>query len=46
MFGVWAYDTGAYLIGKRFGTARFLTHISPSKTYAGLIGGLVAARPP
>ena len=42
VLGVWAYDTGAYLIGKRFGTARFLTHISASKTYAGLIGGLVA----
>jgi phosphatidate cytidylyltransferase len=43
VLGVWAYDTGAYLIGKRFGTAKFLTHISPSKTYAGLIGGLVAS---
>jgi len=42
VLGVWAYDTGAYLVGKRFGKARFLTHISPSKTYAGLIGGLVA----
>lgn len=48
---VWAYDTGAYLVGKTFGqrfgqlTGRtnFLSHISPSKTYAGLIGGLVAA---
>lgn len=48
---VWAYDTGAYLVGRtfgeRFGTAtgltRFLTHISPSKTYAGLFGGLAAA---
>jgi phosphatidate cytidylyltransferase len=43
VFGVWAYDTGAYFIGKRFGRARFLSHISPSKTYAGLIGGLVAS---
>jgi phosphatidate cytidylyltransferase len=40
---VWSFDTGAYLIGKRFGRARVLAHISPSKTYAGLIGGLVAA---
>jgi phosphatidate cytidylyltransferase len=39
---VWAYDTGAYFVGKRFGRERFLVHISPSKTYAGLIGGLVA----
>ena len=43
VFGVWAYDTGAYLAGKRFGRKRFLTHLSPSKTYAGLVGGIVAA---
>jgi len=43
VLGVWAYDTGAYLIGKQFGRAKFLTHISPSKTYAGLVGGLVAS---
>jgi phosphatidate cytidylyltransferase len=51
VLSVWAYDTGAYLIGRTFGErlgaatglARFLTHISPSKTYAGLIGGLAAA---
>ncbi len=40
---VWAYDTGAYSVGKRFGRRKFLSHISPSKTYAGLLGGLVAA---
>ncbi|MEA2545619.1 MAG: phosphatidate cytidylyltransferase [Chloroflexota bacterium] len=43
VLGVWAYDTGAYFVGKRFGRRRFLAHISPSKTYAGLIGGIVAA---
>jgi phosphatidate cytidylyltransferase len=42
VLAVWSYDTGAYLIGSRFGRTRFLTHISPSKTYAGLIGGIVA----
>jgi len=41
--GVWAYDTGAYLAGRRFGRTRFLEHLSPSKTWAGLIGGLVLA---
>lgn len=40
--GVWAYDTGAYLVGRRFGRRRFLTHLSPSKTWAGLVGGTVA----
>ncbi len=43
VLAVWAYDTGAYFLGKRYGRARFLGHISPSKTYAGLIGGVVAA---
>lgn len=43
VLGVWAYDTGAYLVGRRFGRARFLVHISPSKTYAGLVGGLAAS---
>lgn len=42
VLGVWAYDTGAYFVGRRFGHRTFLSHISPSKTYAGLIGGLVA----
>ena len=42
ILAVWSYDTGAYLVGKQFGRAKFLTHISPSKTYAGLVGGVVA----
>lgn len=42
LLAVWAYDTGAFLVGRQFGRERFLTHISPSKTYAGLIGGVVA----
>lgn len=43
VLAVWAYDTGAYLAGRRFGKARFMAHISPSKTYAGLVGGILAA---
>ena len=43
LLAVWSYDTGAFLLGRQFGRERFLTHISPSKTYAGLIGGLAAA---
>jgi phosphatidate cytidylyltransferase len=42
LLAVWAYDTGAYLVGRQFGRERFLTHISPSKTYAGLVGGVLA----
>ena len=40
---VWAYDTGAYLVGRQFGRHRFLTHISASKTYEGVVGGTIAA---
>jgi phosphatidate cytidylyltransferase len=43
ILGVWAYDTGAYFVGRRIGGPRFLRHVSPSKTYAGLIGGLLVA---
>ena len=43
VLAVWAYDTGAFLIGRRWGKARFLEHISPSKTYAGLAGGIAAS---
>ena len=39
---VWSYDTGAYLIGIALGKRKFLAHISPSKSYWGLFGGLVA----
>ena len=42
LLAVWAYDTGAFLVGRQFGRERFLAHISPSKTYAGLIGGVAA----
>jgi phosphatidate cytidylyltransferase len=39
---VWSYDTGAYLVGIALGKRKFLAHISPSKSYWGLFGGLVA----
>ena len=40
---VWSYDSFAYAFGRAFGRRRFLQHISPSKTYAGLFGGLGGA---
>ena len=40
---VWAYDTGAYCVGIALGKRKFLAHISPSKSYWGLFGGLAAS---
>ncbi len=42
VLAVWSYDTGAFLVGKNLGRTKFLTHISPSKTVEGLIGGVLA----
>jgi phosphatidate cytidylyltransferase len=40
---VWTFDTAAFLTGRTFGRGRFLAHISPSKTWSGVIGGTVGA---
>ena len=42
VLAVWSYDTGAFLIGRRYGKRKFLTRVSPQKSVQGLIGGVVA----
>jgi phosphatidate cytidylyltransferase len=42
ILGVWAFDTGAFLVGRRFGHRPFMHHISPAKTVEGVVGGALA----
>lgn len=38
---IWANDTGAYLVGSRFGKNRLFERISPKKSWEGFVGGLL-----
>lgn len=43
ILSVWASDTGAYFAGKTIGGPKMAPTISPNKTWAGLIGGVVSS---
>lgn len=40
---IWVYDTGAYLVGVRFGKHRLFERVSPKKSWEGLAGGCFLA---
>ncbi|HRV59995.1 MAG: phosphatidate cytidylyltransferase [Solirubrobacterales bacterium] len=41
LVGTFACDTGAYAVGRMFGSHRFAPNLSPNKTIEGLIGGFL-----
>jgi phosphatidate cytidylyltransferase len=39
---VWLADTAAYFAGRAFGKRKLAPHISPGKTWAGVVGAILA----
>lgn len=42
-FLIWAMDSGAWFVGRKWGRHKLLPAVSPGKTREGLAGGLIAA---
>ncbi|GLP96717.1 phosphatidate cytidylyltransferase [Paraferrimonas sedimenticola] len=46
MLIVWAADTGAYFVGRKWGKIKLMPKVSPGKTFEGFLGGLVTTMIP
>ncbi|MDW8296534.1 MAG: phosphatidate cytidylyltransferase [Raineya sp.] len=44
LFCLWASDTGAYFVGRKFGKHKLFERISPKKTWEGLVGGFLLSQ--
>jgi len=45
LLAVWLADTGAYLIGSRFGRHKITPRLSPKKSWEGYLGGILCSVP-